>query len=131
MDLSALNGATTLLEAVSRLLDEAVKAATDSRRERGCMVAIGMLDCQPDHTALARGMTTRRNVLINGIAMKLQCWTSPDRAAALARYLSAVLQGLSVQARDGATMSELQLVAAQVVTGLAAQEALPQIAATR
>lgn len=91
------------------------------------MVAIGMLDCHPDHTALAREMTTRRNVLRNEIAAKLQRWTSPLGAASLARYLSAVLQGLSIQARDGATPSELQLVVRQVVTGLAAQTDLPEI----
>ncbi|MFL9989619.1 helix-turn-helix domain containing protein [Paraburkholderia sediminicola] len=126
LDLSVLDGACTLTEAVGCLLDEAVRAVTDPQRERGCMFAIGMLACHPDHSHLAHEMATRRNVLRNEVAIKLQHWTSPARAAPLARYLSTALQGLSVQARDGATPSDLQLVAAEMVAGLFVQTGLTQ-----
>ncbi len=46
-------------------------------------------------------------------------WLSPARADALARLLAVIVQGLSVQARDGASAADLQAI---VET---AMEALP------
>lgn len=44
------------------------------------------------------------------IADALGRWLDPHRASSLARYLIVVLQGISVQARDGVTREQLEQV---------------------
>lgn len=52
------------------------------------------------------------------VGAALQPWAGVQRAPALARTLAAVLQGISIQARDGASAAELQLIVDEVVAGL-------------
>jgi hypothetical protein len=47
-------------------------------------------------------------------------WLDQDRAAALARFVTTIMQGLSVQARDGATRQELYQVVNETVAGVRA-----------
>lgn len=44
------------------------------------------------------------------IAAALGRWVEPNLAACLARFLVVVLQGMSVQVRDGTTREELEKV---------------------
>ncbi|MEW7888754.1 hypothetical protein AB2R96_24620 [Agrobacterium fabrum] len=46
----------------------------------------------------------------DAIAEALGRWLDPERSKSFARFLAVVLQGMSVQARDGATRSELEEV---------------------
>jgi hypothetical protein len=55
------------------------------------------------------------------ITLKLESWLDRDHAAPLSRYLVTVLQGLSVQARDGASRQDLKQVASEVVAGIRAR----------
>lgn len=42
------------------------------------------------------------------VEAQMSAWLDPARARATARYLLTVMQGIAVQARDGATREELQ-----------------------
>ncbi|WP_281850772.1 hypothetical protein [Dyella sp. GSA-30] len=60
----------------------------------------------------------RRRGIADGIAFVLKRWLNPMEAAELARYFSPVLQGISVQARDGASREQLEKIAEHAVASL-------------
>ncbi|UXT92901.1 TetR/AcrR family transcriptional regulator [Agrobacterium pusense] len=103
-----LEGALTLEDTVSAILRQGADAVTDPAGERGCMVSSGMLQCAEEHAALARVLSEGRDMMRETIAQALGRWLNSDRARSLARFLVVVIQGMSVQARDGATREELE-----------------------
>jgi len=121
LDLLPVASAATLAEAVRRLLEAAVRAVTDPDRERSCMVSSGMITCHPEHAALARDLAARRDAMRERIAWALRPFADAEEGRRLARHLTAVMQGISIQARDGATPAELQEIVEDVVAGVAAR----------
>lgn len=121
LNLTAVSSATSLAEAVRVLLEGAVRAVTQRDLERGCMISSGMIACHPDHATLARDAAARREAMCDRIAQALQPFAGLDEVRRLARHLAAVMQGISIQARDGATPAELQDIIEDVVSGVAAR----------
>jgi AcrR family transcriptional regulator len=111
----------SLADAVRTLLEGAVRSVTHPDREGGCMVSSGMVACHPDHAPLAHDAAARRDALRGRIGTALHPFLDEDSAQRLARHLSAVMQGISIQARDGATPTELQEIVDDVVDGVAAR----------
>lgn len=105
-----LGSASTLDETVAAILRQAADAATDPAGKGGCMISSGMLQCAEEHASLARVLSDRRDAMREAIADALTRWLDPARSRSLARFLVVVLQGMSVQARDGATRAELEEV---------------------
>lgn len=109
--------APSALEAARRMLQRGVAAVTRPGGPLGCMVSSGMLMAGAEHadlTAELRGMrATLRNALRDRIARDVADGVLPagTDAATLARFIASVLQGLSVQALDGASAEELNAVA--------------------
>ncbi|MNT62892.1 hypothetical protein D3C72_2006550 [compost metagenome] len=122
--LTDLGVATNLPQAVETMLLNAVAAVTSPEGERGCMVSSGMVNSAKEHSDLARELATRRDDMRHSISKALLRWIDRAHADPLARYLVTVLQGLSVQARDGATHDELKPVVDQVSAGIRATLAL-------
>jgi AcrR family transcriptional regulator len=100
-------------DAFVRLLRDSAREFSKAGRPHGCMIAAANLACasenQPvaDHVAGLRtaNLATFRDRIKRGIA---EGHLRPDTdAAALARYIGAIIQGMSVQARDGASRKEL------------------------
>lgn len=120
-DVTRIGSATTLAEAVRRLLETAVRAVTHPDRERGCMVSSGMIACHPDHAALARDLAARRDAMRGRIAQALEPFADAEEGRCLARHLVAVMQGISIQARDGVAPAELQEIIDDLVAGVAAR----------
>lgn len=108
-------------EAVADLLRGAVRASTASPSERGCMVSSGMVECAIENEGVARDLADRRRAIRAAIALALERWVDTPTANALASYFSAVMLGLSVQARDGASRAELDRVADEAIAGFRAQ----------
>ncbi|WP_299711390.1 TetR/AcrR family transcriptional regulator [Tardiphaga sp.] len=121
LDLCSVEKAPSLAEAVRTLLKGAVRAVTRPDRDGGCMISSGMIACHPDHAALARDAAARRDAMRERIAMALAPFATKGEARRLGRYLSAVLQGISIQARDGAAPIELQEIVEDVVSGIEAR----------
>lgn len=99
------------------VLRAAVEAVTDPAGVAGCMVSNGMLFHAPENAAMAERTAALRQVWREALQERLrraedagEIAPSPG-AETLARYLAALMQGLSVQARDGATRKELMAVA--------------------
>ena len=129
LDLSVLEHATSLREGVAAVLAAAIDAVAASGR--ACMISSGMLACHRDHDAIVLDLADRRRTFEAALRRHLARWLGPPEAASLARYLAAVMQGLSVQARDGATHSELRSVADHAMASLAPIEQLQVISGAR
>lgn len=121
IDSESVRAAASLSEAVRTLLEAAVRAVTHPDRERGCMISSGMIACHPEHASLARDAAVRRQAMRKRIAEAIQPFADPETIHRLARHLVAVMQGISIQARDGATSAELQEIIEDVVLGIEAR----------
>lgn len=101
--------------AVARLLHEAAVEYTMTGRPTGCLVVSAATNCSsPEVVDRLSGMRERNVRLfeerINEAVTEGELPRGVD-ARGLARFLGAVLQGMSQQARDGASQGELEAVA--------------------
>lgn len=122
LDMDRVAASGELAGAVRALLEGAIRSVTHPERERGCMVSSGLVMCHPDQGLIADDVAARRAALQARIAMALQPFSSEEETPRLARHMAAVMQGLSVQAIDGATTEDLQQVVEDVVAGVAARD---------
>jgi AcrR family transcriptional regulator len=109
--------------AVARtLLHGAADAYTDPGRPRGCLLVHGALAAGEDADAIRVDLAQQRDADVVALARRF------DEAQAagelrgvntlvLSRWINAVCQGLSVQARSGATREELHEVAHRALAG--------------
>ncbi|WP_174293483.1 TetR/AcrR family transcriptional regulator [Sphingomonas bacterium] len=109
LDLSVLDEASDLRDGVAAMLAAAIGSV--HAKGQACMISTGMLACDPAHDALARDLADRRRTFEHNLQEKLARWLPAAEAASLARYIVAVMQGISVHASDGATLPELESIA--------------------
>jgi len=103
------------------LLEAAIRTVTHSDRERGCMISSGMITCHPEHAEIARDLAARREAHRERIARVLERFGPVDEVRRLSRHLVAVMQGISIQARDGVEVTQLQEVVEEVVWSVASR----------
>lgn len=102
---------------VESYLREVAKQFTDASHPKGCMVGTGALQCAPSSkriaTYAAATRTEGHRVFATSIEAAKRRGELPAEinAEALARFYIAVVQGMSVQAIDGATHSQLDALA--------------------
>ena len=119
--LDGLGTAASVEEAAADVLDRAVRAATAPEGEGGCMVSTGMVQGGAEHADIARDLAARRRAIRDAVAGEFGRWLEPAAAAGMAAHVVAVMQGVAVQARDGAGRAELEKVVGEVVAGIAAR----------
>ncbi|MER6060534.1 TetR/AcrR family transcriptional regulator [Streptomyces sp. NPDC001792] len=111
----ALAEEPTARAAVARMLREAAAAYTDPAHPYGCLVVHAATNCTSPE--VARLLRDRRNADIAAFESRIRADVAAGRlpagtdAAALARHAGAVVQGMSQQARDGASRGELEALA--------------------
>ncbi len=123
--LDGMEAAETLEQALAGLLDAAIRAVT--AEERGCMISTGLIEGAVEQQQLAHELAERRRALRDRIADNLSLWLDQSEAEQLAAYLTAVQQGMSVQARDGATAEELSHIAVETIAGVIARRSLAPV----
>jgi AcrR family transcriptional regulator len=113
--------APTAREAIRRLLDHAVSAASKGK-VRGCMLVQGALACGQASESIRRELIARRAANEAALRQRLERAEAegeklPAPPADLARYISAVLQGMAVQSSSGATAEQLRGVVNVALAG--------------
>jgi TetR/AcrR family transcriptional regulator, copper-responsive repressor len=99
-------------------LERMLREATAVYAGRGCMLASGALACAPENAEVSADLARRRTTGKKALAARLDQAVAegelPSDAdvGGLAAYYAAVIQGLSIQARDGATEKELDAIVA-------------------
>jgi TetR/AcrR family transcriptional regulator, copper-responsive repressor len=101
--------------AVERLLLGAAAAFTSAGHPPGCMVIAAATNCAPESAPVEKRLRTIRSGTVLAIEEKIangSGGTIPRASAhTLALFFSATLQGMSAQARDGASRKELEGIA--------------------
>jgi len=125
----ALSEEPTARDGVARMLREAAAEYTAADHPRGCLVISAATNCTPDSADVEEMLRARRNANIAAIRRRIEedvdagILPADTDAAALARLTGVTVQGMSQQARDGATRAELEAVAALAMQPWPSQEA--------
>jgi AcrR family transcriptional regulator len=124
----ALSSEGTTRTAILRLLQGAARQFASEENPHGCMIANAVLGCAPEHRQMARAVAGLRAQNLKGIEERLKRAVREDELGAgtnpsvLARFVGAMIQGMSVQARDGASQEDLKAVAEFAVGALPFRE---------
>ncbi|MFI8929504.1 TetR/AcrR family transcriptional regulator [Streptomyces sp. NPDC053474] len=111
----ALEEESTVRAGVERMLREAAAEYTDPTHPHGCLVIHAAVNCATPE--VEQTLRDQRNANVASFEDRIKAAVASGElprdtdTAALARYVGAVLQGLSQQSRDGATREELEAVA--------------------
>ena len=122
----ALEEESNAQAAFTRLLREAAHEYARSDQPRGCMLSTGVLTCAVENKGVARHVALLRAKVLEAFRARIERGRvdgdlpADIDSAALARFLQATVQGMSLQARDGASETEL-LAIAQIASEVLAQ----------
>jgi AcrR family transcriptional regulator len=115
--------APTAREVVAELFRVYADAPSDAQRPRGCLMVNGALRCSPEAEPVRLELAGRRNASVAALKKRLERaqregdLAADESPAELARYVWSVLQGMAVQAADGASAAHLRKVAARAMRG--------------
>lgn len=104
-------------EALANILDRAIENATLTDQPCGCIISAGLLYSSRSNEALVDLHRQRRHAILerfrNIFEQARERGELPRQTdcGALARLYSSILQGMAIQARDGARAEELSAVA--------------------
>jgi AcrR family transcriptional regulator len=113
-----LNEPGNVADVIAKLLLAAARGFARPDRPKGCMVSTAVLTCATENQEIANYVAGLRAETIAALQARLSSGIADGElraradAAALARYLGAIIQGMSVQALDGASEDELAGIAA-------------------
>lgn len=129
-----LNAAAALadadvVQAFNRMLMESARDFCRADRPKGCMISMGGLTCGVENEQHAKQVALLRRATVEAFRLRLEqgktdghlCTTTDTFA--LARFLGAVVQGMSVQARDGASEKDLASIARLAISELVQHQA--------
>jgi AcrR family transcriptional regulator len=108
----------TARQAFERLLNEAAEAYTRRGAPPGCLLVTAATNCSPEADGVRERLSEVRRrgteSLRQTLARAVKSGELPNEAdiRGLASFYSATLQGMSAQARDGATRMDLRRIAA-------------------
>lgn len=121
---SLLLGHADIKSALSDWLTQIVINATRQGSPSGCIISCGMLYTSDDNGELAdihrdrrRAMMDRLEIMLEKAREKGELCPGAD-CRRLAQFFVTVIQGLAVQARDGATAKDLKSVVDQALESL-------------
>ncbi|MCH0566243.1 MULTISPECIES: TetR/AcrR family transcriptional regulator [unclassified Streptomyces] len=106
----------------ARMLDEAAVAYTDPEHPAGCLVITAATNYSTQTADIEEELRDRRRANVRSFEARLEDARSRGSLSketdtrALAVYFAAVVQGMSQQARDGASTGELRRVAEFAMT---------------
>lgn len=116
---AALRADMDAVTALEQVLKGTAIAFAAPEHPKGCMISTAVLNCAEENDTVAHYVTDLRRQSLANFAARIRRGIDeghlrPDTDVdGLARFLGAIVQGMSVQARDGATAGELSAIAEQ------------------
>ena len=114
--MDALTDGATARAAIEGLLRAAVRSFCQPGKPRGCFVVLGAVNCTAANKSVETFMRDQRNSRESAIRARLERGVAegdiPGSAdvAALASFYTMVVNGMSIQARDGASRKVLNAI---------------------
>ncbi|MGJ4854505.1 TetR/AcrR family transcriptional regulator [Labrys sp. La1] len=118
-------------EAIAAMLLASIDIALASPSQGGCMVSLGLINCQEQNAAVRMHMRGLRKTTEDLIHQRLERGRAEgDLSSAadigrLSRFFAAILQALSLQAQDGASRQDLAGIAEASLAALDLASARP------
>ncbi|MEI9415969.1 TetR/AcrR family transcriptional regulator [Mesorhizobium sp. Cs1321R2N1] len=122
--LEALSALVSTGEAMRRLLLGAAEAYSRPGKPGGCLFVSGALAASPQAQAIADELKAYRKASEAAIAARLAKGKAegdvPENLSVegFAKYIAGVMNGMSIQARDGASVEELRIMARTALAAL-------------
>jgi AcrR family transcriptional regulator len=113
--IAALAEQPTARAAIAGLLEAAAAAFSKPGKPRGCMLVVAAMNSAPDATTVRDYLhslrTRRRRLILERLARGVRAGELPSGVdpSSLASFYSTLMDGLAIQARDGAPRSALNL----------------------
>jgi AcrR family transcriptional regulator len=113
---AALEESATAREAVEEMLRVNARAYTDCAKPRGCLIVMGALVGAPENGAVRDWLAAHRRAGEAALEARLRRGVAEGDlpkdtdTALLAAFYTSLLQGLSIQARDGAGPGRLEAI---------------------
>lgn len=117
--------------AFDQLLKGAARAFSRPDRPSGCMISAAILTCAIENEPVAKAVADLRAEGLAGFLERVRQGVDDGQLSdatdvtALAHFVGAVFQGMSVQARDGASEADLRSVAALAIAELHRHRRVP------
>ena len=114
---AALTASTSAREAMRAVLLGAARQFTGSGHAPGCMVATANVQCAREHQSIAGELCSVRSTARHALQQRLELAREQGElphdsdTAALASFFALMIQGMAVQAHDGASLATLERVA--------------------
>ena len=111
-----MEDAGTARQAFTSLFETAAVELTRPDQPRGCMLALALPTCSREVESLRMHMNERRGRSLERFRQRLRAaldegeFPSGTNVASLAQFFITTLQGMSIQARSGATRAQLRQV---------------------
>jgi AcrR family transcriptional regulator len=127
----AFDAAPTAREAIEALLGVAAATYASPLTPPGCPIISAATNCSPASADVESALRERRIISEAQLRQRIEQGISagelpPDtNAAALGKFYAAVIQGMSVQARDGTTCPELAAIVATAMRAWPSSSAWP------
>lgn len=106
-----------VVSAFERILLDSAREFCRSDLPRGCMISTAVLTCATENDAVAEMVADLRDATLSAFRNRLQRGVDDGAlqvdtdVTALARFIGALVQGMSVQGRDGASEADLTGIA--------------------
>lgn len=126
---SALGEPIDTVSAFARILQGSAAIFAAPEHPKGCMISTAVLKCASENDVVADHVAGLRRQSLDGFTARIERGIregdikTGTNARALARFLCAIVQGMSVQARDGAALEELLDMAALAIAEVARHRA--------
>jgi AcrR family transcriptional regulator len=110
---SALGEPIDTVSAFERILQGSAATFSAPEHPKGCRISTAVLNCASENDVVADHVAALRRQSLDAFATRIERGIregdikAGTNARALARFLGAIVQGMSVQARDGASLEEL------------------------
>lgn len=122
---SALGEPIDTVSAFERVLQGSAARFSAPEHPKGCMISTAVLNCASENDGVADHVAMLRRRSLEAYAARIERGIregdirADANPRALARFLGAIVQGMSVQARDGASLEELLEIASLAIAELA------------
>jgi len=126
---SALGEPIDTVSAFERILQGSAATFSAPEHPKGCMISTAVLNCASENDVVADHVAALRRQSLEAFAARIERGIregdikAGTNTRALARFLCAIVQGMSVQARDGASLEELLDIAALAIAEVARHRA--------
>lgn len=119
----ALHGEPRVGNAIARFLELNVESYTNPKNPSGCMIVLAAMIGPPENSGTREYLAAQRAETRNVLRQRLERAVADGELAddtdcnVIADFYTTVLQGLSIQARDGATQTQLWAITRAAMAG--------------